>query len=82
MVPPTPGAAMAVSHLSPYMASDEIKLADAVLLFQETGHPISVDTLTRLCRKREVPLVRQGRPLYASWTRLLEVHRDWVASHS
>jgi hypothetical protein len=69
---------VAASVISPYVAADEIKLADAVLLLKETGHPISIDHLTRLCRQKQVPLVRQGRPLYASWTEVLKVHRDWV----
>jgi hypothetical protein len=73
---------MAVSYMSPYIAADEIKIKDAVELFRETGHPVSIATLERLCRKGGVPLVRRGRPNYASWTELLKVHAAWVDSHS
>ena len=69
---------MAASLMSPYIGADEISLADAVLLFERTGHPIAVQTLTRQCRRRGVTLVRRGQPNYASWSDLLEVHAAWV----
>jgi hypothetical protein len=64
--------------MSPLIASDEISLGDAVILFKETGHPITVRTLQRQCRLRHVPLVQQGRAHHASWTDLLKVHAAWV----
>ena len=73
---------MAASLISPYIAADETKLADAVELLAETPHPIAISTLERQCRKRGVVLVRHGRANYASWTEILKVHRDWVASRS
>jgi hypothetical protein len=69
---------MAASTISPYVATDEISLGDATLLFAETGHPISVRTLQRLCKANEVPLARHGRADHASWTDLLKVHAAWV----
>jgi hypothetical protein len=67
------------AHLySPYVAPDETKLADAVELFRETGHPLSVTTLERRCRKAGVPLVRHGRANHASWSAMLKVHAAWV----
>jgi hypothetical protein len=72
------GRVAAAFNMSPYVASDEISLGDAVLLFRETGHPITVRTLQRQCRLRKVPLARHGRADHASWTDLLKVHADWV----
>lgn len=69
---------MAASLISPYVAADEVSLGDASALFAETGHPISVRTLQRLCKARQVRLARHGRADWASWTDLLKVHRDWV----
>lgn len=71
---------MAAHLYSPYVAADETKVADAVELFRETQHPLSVSTLERLCRKAGVPLVRHGRANYASWTEMLKVHAAWVDS--
>ena len=71
---------MAASALSPYIATDEISLTEAVALLAETGHPIGKDTLTRQCRRRDVALERRGKHSYGSWTDLLKVHRDWVLS--
>jgi hypothetical protein len=83
MAPPTLGRpTVAASLISPYVASDEISIGDAVELFSETGHPISKSTLERQCRLRGVTLVRHGRPNYASWTALLKVHAAWVDSKS
>lgn len=69
---------MAASLISPYIARDEISLGDAVILFRDTGHPITVRTLQRQCRLRQVPLVQHGRAHYASWGDLLRVHAAWV----
>ncbi|MGP3737991.1 hypothetical protein ACTWJ9_33315 (plasmid) [Streptomyces sp. GDS52] len=69
---------MATAFLSPYTARDEIKLKDAVELFRETGHPISLTTLERQSRARGVALVRRGRANFASWSDLLTVHAAWV----
>jgi hypothetical protein len=69
---------MAATLISPYVAGDEISLGDAVLLFQETGHPITVRTLQRQCKTRGVPLARHGRADHASWSDLLKVHAAWV----
>jgi len=71
---------MAISFMSPIVPADEISLRDALVLFEETGHPIKMDTLVRQCRKRGAPLERRGKHNYASWTDLLKVHRDWVHS--
>jgi hypothetical protein len=68
--------------MSPYVARDEISLGDAVLLFKETGHPITVRTLQRQCRLRKVPLIQHGRAHHASWTDLLKVHMEWVDARS
>ncbi|MEZ7005618.1 hypothetical protein [Streptomyces sp. AD55] len=65
---------MAAELISPYVASDEISLGDASALLAETGHPASVRTLQRWCKKHGVELVRHGRADHASWTRLLQVH--------
>jgi hypothetical protein len=73
---------MAASFMSPYIATDEIKLKDAETLLSETPHPIAMSTLERQCRKRGVVLVRHGRANYASWSEVLKVHRDWAASRS
>ncbi len=72
------GGRVAASFMSPYVAADEISLGDAVLLLEETGHPISKSTLERQCRAREVTLTRHGRANYASWSDLLKVHAAWV----
>ncbi|MET8571829.1 hypothetical protein [Streptomyces sp. NPDC004783] len=69
---------MATAAMSPYVPGDEIKVTDAVELFQETGHPISLSTLERQSRARGVTLVKRGRANYASWTALLKVHAAWV----
>jgi hypothetical protein len=69
---------MAAPFMSPYIAADEISLGDAVLLFRETGHPITVRTLQRQCKAQGVTLSRQGRADHASWTDLLKVHMAWV----
>lgn len=69
---------MAAPLLSPYVARDEISIGDAVELLRETGHPISKSTLERQCRARNVTLVRLRGANYASWSKLLVVHRDWV----
>ena len=69
---------MAVSYMSPYIAADETPLSEAVELFAETGHPVSKSTLERLCRKSGVQLTRHGRTNFASWSDLLQLHRDWV----
>ncbi|MFE6412625.1 hypothetical protein ACFVOR_37460 [Streptomyces sp. NPDC057837] len=69
---------MAAPLLSPYVARDEISIGDAVELFRETGHSMDKTTLTRQCRARNVRLVKRNRALYASWSDLLIVHRDWV----
>ncbi|QLJ06783.1 hypothetical protein HZZ00_37785 (plasmid) [Streptomyces sp. NEAU-sy36] len=71
---------MAVSLISPYVAADEIKLKEAADLLAETGHPISVSTLERLCRRQGVPMTKHGRANAASWTELLKLHRNWVNS--
>jgi predicted transcriptional regulator len=69
---------MAVSYYSPYIATDEIRIKDAVELLAETGHPVSVSTLERLCRKNGVQMAKDGRANCASWSKLLVLHRDWV----
>jgi hypothetical protein len=69
---------VAASFTSPYIAADEIKLAEAVQLLRETPHPIALSTLERLCRRNGVPLVKYGRANHASWSKLLQLHRDWV----
>ncbi|WP_086560976.1 hypothetical protein [Streptomyces africanus] len=69
---------MAAPLLSPYVAADETSLGDAVELLRLTGHSIDKTTLARQCRARGVRLVKHGRTLYASWSDLLVVHRDWV----
>lgn len=72
---------MATALVSPHVARDEIKVADAVELFRETGHPISLTTLERQSRARGVVLVKYGRANWASWTELLKVHAAWVDAH-
>ena len=72
---------MAAHLISPYIATDEISITDAVGLFSETGHPISKSTLERQCRARGVSLIRRGKSNFASWSDLLEVHAAWVTAH-
>ncbi|WP_309031324.1 hypothetical protein [Streptomyces alfalfae] len=69
---------MATALMSPHTGGDVIKVADAVELFRETGHPIAQRTLERQSRARDVKFVRRGRANYASWTELLKVHAAWV----
>jgi hypothetical protein len=71
---------MAVALIGPSDAADEVKLKDAVELLGKTGHPITLDTLVRQSRARDVALVRRGRANWASWSDLLEVHAAWVDS--
>lgn len=69
------GGRMATCSLSPQLpAADVISLGDASALFAETGHPASVRTLQRWCRRHGTPLKRHGRADYASWADLLVVH--------
>ncbi|MFD8899868.1 hypothetical protein [Streptomyces ardesiacus] len=65
---------MAATLPSPYVARDEVPLGDASALFAETGHPASVNTLRRWCKKHGVPLARYGKSDHASWTKLLLIH--------
>lgn len=65
---------MAIAQLSPHAPADEISLGDASVLFAETGHPASIRTLQRWCRKHGTAITRHGRADYASWTDLLRVH--------
>lgn len=65
---------MATALMSPYVARDQVTLKEASALLAETGHPASIETLRRWCKKHGVPLVRYGRADHASWTRLLLVH--------
>ncbi|CAL9668553.1 hypothetical protein SUDANB145_07290 (plasmid) [Streptomyces sp. enrichment culture] len=69
---------MATALMSPYVGGDEIKVADAVELLRETGHPIAQRTLERQSKARHVTFVRRGRANYASWSALLRVHAAWV----
>ncbi|MET8585690.1 hypothetical protein ABZX39_33205 [Streptomyces collinus] len=55
-------------------------MTEAVLLLERTGHRITVRTLQRQCRMRQVPVVRRGRHTYALWPDVLEVHAAWVDS--
>ncbi|MGW8702312.1 hypothetical protein ACWGOK_36225 [Streptomyces eurythermus] len=72
---------MAAQLISPYVPeSDEVSLTKAVLLLERTGHRITVRTLQRQCRLRQVVVVRRGRHTYASWSDLLDVHADWTDS--
>ena len=74
---------MAVSsYYSPYIATDEIRLKDAVDLLAETGHPVALSTLERLCRRHGVTMVKDGRANAASWSELLKLHRDWVLARN
>lgn len=65
---------MATALISPYVATDEVNLKEASALLAETGHPASVETLRRWCKKHNVPLVKHGRAHHASWTRILLIH--------
>ncbi|MFE1451925.1 hypothetical protein [Streptomyces olivaceoviridis] len=73
---------MAVSVISPYTATDEVRIKDAVELLAETGHPVSPSTLERLCRKNGVRLSKDGRANCAPWSKILMLHRDWVNARS
>jgi len=63
---------------SPYVPepaiTDLISLAEASLLFAETGHPVQPKTLKRWAVKHDVPVRRVGKGDVASWSDLLEVH--------
>lgn len=78
-----PREAVVAAHLiSPFVAADEIKLKDATDLLSQTPHPIAQLTLERLCRKHGVPMVKYHHANHASWSQLLKLHRDWVASRT
>lgn len=69
---------MATALISPYVATNDVSLKEASALLAETGHPASVETLRRWCKKHGVPLVKHGRTHYASWTQIIKVHRDEI----
>lgn len=70
---------MAIATLSPTpapssAASDAVTLQEASDLFEPTGYPVRARTLKRWCLKHGVPVTRQGRDDWASWSDLLEIH--------
>lgn len=76
---------MAVTTLSPYHpapdnAEDPVSLTEASALFAECGreYEVPVRTLKRWCVKHGVRTERIGRDDYASWTDLLEIHREEI----
>ncbi|MFJ8727720.1 hypothetical protein [Streptomyces sp. NPDC093269] len=69
---------MAIASLSPLPAADEVSLTAASALFAETGHPIAVKVLKRLCLRHGTSVWRVGRDDCASWTDLLKLHAAWV----
>lgn len=76
---------MAATTLSPYHPApdaddDPVSLTEASALFAECGREYEVParTLKRWCVKHGVHTERVGRDDYASWTDLLEIHRDEI----
>ena len=78
---------MAVTTLSPScdptpdaVADDPVSLTEASALFAECGreYAVPVRTLKRWCVKHGVRTERVGKEDHASWTALLEIHREEV----
>ena len=75
---------MAISTLSPYeptpAAADPVSLKEASALFAECGreYEASPRTLKRWCVKHGVRTQRVGKEDHASWSDLLEIHREEV----
>lgn len=67
---------------SPYRShtSDMRPLQEISDLLKETGHPASVSTLRRWIVKHGLRTLRRGRADCASFTAILQVHRDEVAA--
>ncbi|MDX2658316.1 helix-turn-helix domain-containing protein [Streptomyces scabiei] len=61
--------------------SDLVTVEEAVELFRETPHPVSVTTLKRWIRKHRLSVTPEpwpGRANRVSYSDLLEVHRDEI----
>ncbi|MCA1224116.1 hypothetical protein [Streptomyces sp. 8L] len=74
---------MAIETYMAYADDDWASLDACVALLKETGHPMSKRTLGRLLTRRGVrtELRREGgsgRTRGASFSSVLELHRDWV----
>ncbi|MFJ7297597.1 hypothetical protein [Streptomyces collinus] len=72
---------MAITVHSPYaFASDLVTMQEASDLFAECGPEYAVKprTLKQWAVKAGVTIERAGRDDCASWTDLLEVHRDQI----
>lgn len=63
----------------PSHTSDMTPLQEISDLLKETGHPASVTTLRRWIAKYGLHTMRRGRADCASWTAILQVHRDEIA---
>jgi transposase-like protein len=59
--------------------SDMTPLQEISDLLKETGYPVSVTTLRRWIVKYNLHTLRRGRADCASWTAILQVHRDEIA---
>lgn len=70
---------MAISVHSPYVfTSDLVTMQEACVLLAESGFEVKPRTLKRWAVKAGITIERAGRDDLASWTDLLEVHRDEV----
>jgi hypothetical protein len=72
---------MAITVQSPYaFTPDLVTLREACDLFAECGprYEVTARTLKRWALKHGVTVERAGRDDMASWTDLLEVHRDEI----
>jgi hypothetical protein len=73
---------MAMTVPSPHTgaAPDLVTITEAVALLAECGKPYAVDnkTLRRWVAKHRVRTERDGKDLLASWSDILEVHRDEI----
>lgn len=63
----------------PSHTSDMTPLQEISDLLKETGYPASVTTLRRWIAKYGLHTLRRGRADCASWTAILQVHRDEIA---
>jgi hypothetical protein len=73
---------MAVTYPSPHPAEieDPVTYEEASELFAHTGHPAAVNTLRRWVKEDGIATERRGRPVYVSWSALLDAHARRTAA--
>ena len=60
-------------------ACDElVTYEEALTLLNETGHGVSRSTLRRWVAEEDMPVVKDGRALYVSYSDVLVAHGRWV----